>query len=320
MLVKVEDSKVIGRRAEAAEAKPFVVVGIPAFNEEKTIAKVVLKAQKYADKVVVCDDGCSDLTGEIARRLGADVVRHETNLGYGAAIQTLFKRTNELGADVLVTLDGDGQHDPNEIPNVVQPVIEGEADIAVGSRFVDGRLARIVPWYRRAGVKFISRLVDNKTKQGVADAQSGFRAYNGKCLDKLAVAENGMGASVEILISARKQGLRIQEVPAKCDYGGDVRKHVHNPVRHGVNVLMSIVKLVVEDRPLLFLGIPGASCLAVGTFFGVWMLQIYGAEHRIVTNIALASIAFVLIGFFALSTGITLYMISRLAERLDRKR
>jgi glycosyltransferase involved in cell wall biosynthesis len=319
-LAGVEDGKVGLVPRALVSGKPFVVVGIPAFNEEKTVGKVVLQSQKYADKVVVCDDGCSDLTGEIARRLGAEVVRHEKNLGYGAAIQTLFKRAREMGADVLVTLDADGQHDPNEIPNVVQPVIEGEADITVGSRFVDKRLAAIMPWYRRAGIKFISKLVDNKTGQGVADAQSGFRAYNGKCLDKLAVAENGMGASVEILISSRKQGLRIQEVPASCDYGAGLAKHVHNPVRHGTSVLMSIVKLVVEDRPLLFLGIPGMLCLAAGTFFGVWMLQLYGAEHRIVTNIALASVAFVLIGFFMLSTAITLYAISRLAEKTNGMR
>ena len=299
---------------------PRIVVGIPAFNEEKTIAKVVLLSQKYADKVVVCDDGGTDWTGEIARELGADVVRHEKNLGYGAALQTLFRRARELDADVLVTLDGDGQHDPRDIPNVVEPITSGAADITVGSRFINEHLTSIMPWYRRAGVKFISRLVDNDTKQGVGDAQSGFRAYSVKCLDKLVVAENGMGASVEILLSARRNGLRIQEVPATCYYGADLKKHAHNPVRHGADVVFSILKLVVEDRPLLFMGVPGMVCLMAGVFFGVWMLQIYGTKHVIETNVALASIAFVLIGFFLISTGITLYAISRLAERTNAKR
>jgi len=299
---------------------PRIVVGIPVFNVEKTIAKVVLLSQKYADKVVVCDDGGTDMTGEIARGLGADVVRHEKNLGYGAAIQTLFRRARELDADILVTLDGDGQHDPRDIPNVVEPIKNGAADITVGSRFIDKHLTSVMPWYRRAGVKFISRLVDNNTKQGVGDAQSGFRAYSVKCLDKLVVAENGMGASVEILMSARKNGLRIQEVPATCYYGADLKKHVHNPVRHGVSVMMSFVKLVVEDRPLVFMGVPGVLSLMIGAFFGVWLLQIYGAERHIVTNIALASLAFVLVGFFLLSTSITLYAIARLAQRTNGKR
>jgi glycosyltransferase involved in cell wall biosynthesis len=324
MLTESENSKEGLDRGNSVSlgsgAKPFVVVGVPAFNEERTIAKVILRAQKYAGRVVVCDDGSSDLTGEIARRLGADVVTHERNLGYGAAIQTLFRRARELGADVLVTLDGDGQHDPNDIPNVVEPVASGVADIAVGSRFVDERLTSVMPWYRRAGIKFISGLVDRNTKQGVGDAQSGFRAYSGRCLDKLAVAENGMGASVEILLSARRNGLRIQEVPATCYYGADLKKHAHNPVRHGADVVFSILKLVVEDRPLLFMGVPGMVCLMAGVFFGVWMLQIYGMKHVIETNVALASIAFVLIGFFLISTGITLYAISRLAERTNAKR
>jgi len=318
----VEISKSPNVEIEATTAlKHFVVVGIPAFDEEKTIAKVVLESQKYADKVVVCDDGSSDLTGEIALRLGAEVVRHETNLGYGAAIQALFNRARELGADVLVTLDGDGQHDPRDIPNVVEPIKNGAADVTVGSRFIDKHLSSVMPWYRRAGIKFISRLAAsaNNTKHGVQDAQSGFRAYSGKCLDKLVVAENGMGASAEILINARKQGFRIKEVAASCNYSNGVRNHVHNPVRHGASVVMSIVKLVVEDKPLLLLGIPGILFLAAGTFFGTWMLQIYGTQNYIETNIALASLAFVLIGFFMLSTGITLYAIARLAERMNGK-
>lgn len=317
------DSDNVSRReptvAIRSSKSSFIVVGIPAFNEEKTIGKVVLQSQKYADKVVVCDDGSSDLTGELARRLGADVITHAENLGYGGAIHSLFKRARELDADVLVTLDGDGQHDPREIPAVVDPIIRDEADVVVGSRFVDRHMASVMPWHRRAGIKFISRLVNGNTKTGVGDAQSGFRAYGVKSLDKLVIAEYGMGASVEILINARKQGLRVKEVAASCDYSGDVRKHVHNPIRHGAGVIKSIVKLVIEDKPLLILGIPGALSLLIGTVFGVWMLQIYATEHYIITNIALASISFVLIGFFMLSTGITLYAISRLAEKTKER-
>jgi hypothetical protein len=323
-VVEVQNDKIgmvkIGVQQLGVPAKPFIVAGIPAFNEEKTIAKVILRSQKFADKIVVCDDGGSDMTGEISRRLGAEVVRHETNLGYGAAIQTLFERARELGADVLVTLDADGQHDPEDIPNVVKPIIAGSADIAVGSRFTDVRSSSAIPWHRKAGIKLISRIVENNTKQGVADAQSGLRAYSNKSLDKLTMVENGMGASVEILMNARKQGLRVQEVPATCDYDSDLKKHVHNPLVHGADVIMSIVRLMVEERPLSVLGIPGIVCMAGGVFFGVWMLQIYAAEGQIITNIALASIAFVLTGFFAVSTAITLYSISRLAQKMERKR
>ncbi len=119
------------------KTKPFVVVGIPAFNEEQTIARVILDAQKFAGKVVVCDDGSTDYTAKIAEGLGADVVRHEKNGGYGASIKSLFMRAHELNADVFVTLDADGQHEPNEIPCVIKPIVEGAADVVIGSRFVD---------------------------------------------------------------------------------------------------------------------------------------------------------------------------------------
>jgi len=318
MLTDAENGEAVLDKV-AVEAKPFVVVGVPAFNEEKTIARVVLEALKYAGRVVVCDDGSTDLTGDIAERLGADVVRHERNLGYGAAVQSLFRRARELGADVLVTLDADGQHFPSEIPNVVGPIVDGVADVVIGSRFVDERLAYTIPWYRRAGIKFITRLVNNGGKHGVRDAQSGFRAYGRRALEVLSVLENGMGVSAEILMNARKQGLRVCEVSSSCNYDSDVETSTHNPVRHLFDVLVSIVKLVVEDKPLTLLGMPGILCLVVGAVFGVWMLQIYASEHHIVTNIALASIAFILIGFFALSTAITLYAISRLAKKTNSK-
>jgi len=240
-------------------------------------------------------------------------------LGYGAAVQSLFRRARELGADVLVTLDADGQHFPSEIPNVVGPIVDGVADVVVGSRFVDERLSKAMPWYRRAGVKFITRLVNNGAKYGVKDAQSGFRAYSRRALETLVMFEDGMGVSAEILINARKQGLRVCEVSSSCSYDSGVETSTRNPVRHGVDVVMSIVRLVVEDKPLMLLGMPGILCLIVGAVFGVWMLQIYAAEHRIVTNVALASVAFILIGVFALSTAITLYAISRLVEKMNKK-
>jgi len=297
--------------------KPLVVAGIPAHNEEKTIARVILEAQEYADIVLVCDDGSSDLTFKIAEKLGAVVVRHRSNMGYGAAIRSLFENARKLGAGVLVTLDADGQHAAVEIQQILQPILEGKADVAIGSRFLDGLegSSNGLPWYRQIGIKLITKLTASATKYDVSDAQNGFRAYNMAALEKLDLNENGMGVSVEILVKAKEQGLRLAEVPINCKYHGVDETSSQNPVGHGASVLSSLVKLVVEERPLVFLGLPGIFFLVVGIFFGVWMLQIYTMERYIETNIALASLAFVLMGFFALSTGITLYAIRRLAEK-----
>jgi len=310
-------------KAGIVEDKPLVVIGIPAYNEERSIARVVLDAQKYADVVVVCDDGSSDLTCEIAERLGAIVVRHNVNKGYGAAVQSLFKETKRLSADVLVTLDGDGQHDADKTPLMIQPILDDKADVVIGSRFLDGAQKdgdNGLPFYRRLGIKAITKLTTAASKYNVTDAQNGCRAYSRTALEKLSLLENGMGVSVEVLLKAKEQGLRLVEVPLECNYSSVEQPSSHNPIRHGISVVSSLVKLIVEERPLVFLGVPGTIMLAIGMFFGIWMLQIYSIERQIVTNIALASLTFIIMGFFALSTAITLYAILRLAKKTNAKR
>ena len=318
-MVEIQDTRILIDKIVVNEEKPFVVVGIPAFNEEHSIARIVIEAQKFADAVIVCDDGSSDYTAKIAERLGADVVRHEQNLGYGAAIKSLFERALEFGADILVTLDGDGQHDASEIPRVVKPIVQGAADVVIGSRFIDSQGTAEMPFYRKVGAKLITKMVNGSAKHGVSDSQSGFRAYNRQALERLSLSEAGMGASVQILLEASKQNLKISEVPSTCKYeNGNVSTSTENPVTHGISVVMSIIRLIVEERPLTVLGIPGILCLFAGTAFGIWMLQIYAVTHAITTNIALASIAFILIGFFMLSTATTLYAMTRLSQKLEK--
>jgi glycosyltransferase involved in cell wall biosynthesis len=300
----------------ALNKQSVIVVGIPAFNEEKTIARVVIEAQNYSHIVVVCDDGSADMTGKIAERLGAVVVHHKRNRGYGAAMQSLFKRARELNADVLVTLDSDGQHDPAEIPRMIKPIEEGIADVVLGSRFKDENGTVDMPRHRRLGVKVITKLANGSSKNGVSDAQSGFRAYGKHALDCLCVFENGMSASLELLREVKKNGLLVSEVPISCKYGAiGVKTSSEHPVTHGLRLLMSLVMLIVEDKPLTLLGIPGLLFLAAGVSFGVWLMNLYAVHHQIITNVALASISFILIGFFMLSTAITLYAIARLTAK-----
>ena len=321
-MVQINENPVATRNAATDTLhKLSVVVGIPAFNEEKTIARVVLEAQKYAYVVVVCDDGSSDLTGEIAERLGAVVVRHDRNCGYGAALQSLFKRARELKADVLVTLDSDGQHSPAEIPRLVKPIEDGVAEVVFGSRFLDKNGVADMPSYRQFGVKVITKLVNGSGKNGVSDAQSGFRAYSKIALERLgSMSENGMSASVELLRAATRSGLKICEVPISCKYADTVGADTstEHPVSHGIGLIMSIIKLVVEDRPLPYLGLPGIMSIAVGALFGVWMMDMYAKSGQIVTNVALASITFILLGFFMVSTAITLYAIARIGQRVSK--
>jgi glycosyltransferase involved in cell wall biosynthesis len=232
-------------------AKNLVVVGIPAFNEENSIAKVILQAQKHADIVIVCDDGSADMTGEIAERLGAKVIYHERNLGYGAALQSLFEKARELKADVLVTLDSDGQHDASEIPLLIKPIEEGIAGVVLGSRFINKNGSSDMPFYRKIGIKLITKLASSSGKKNVSDAQSGFRAYNKKALECLTFSEKGMGASLELLTSVERNELKVCEVPISCKYivNGNGTS-TQNPIAHGFRLITSIVKIFIENSAL----------------------------------------------------------------------
>ena len=225
---------------------PSIVAGIPAYNEEKTIAEVVLKAGVHVGKVLVCDDGSKDMTQIVARKNGAHVVEHKKNMGYGATMQTLFIKARELGADVLVVFDGDGQHDPDGIPMLVKPVLEGRADIVIGSRFING--ARMnVPLYRRMGILLITLLTKIFSGYAISDAQSGFRAFNRKALEELKITAFGWGSSVEVFFRAHDVGLRIVEVPVNCDYKDYPKASKHEPLRQGISIVASIFSHVIHE-------------------------------------------------------------------------
>lgn len=287
----------------------MIVAAIPAFNKEATIARVVISASKHVDKVLVCDDGSSDMTGEIAERLGAKVVRHERNLGKGAAIRSLFDSAKRLGADVVVTIDADGQHDPDEIPKLVEPILSGEADIVIGSRSLAGSE---MPRYRRVGRRALDRATITAGRVKVADTQSGFRAYSKDAVKSLEVTESGIGVDSEILMKAG--GLRLAEIPIGCKYKG-VKGSTHNPVTHALSVLGTIVMLVGERHPMTFLGLPGLVLICAGLYGWIWVINRYAQVQTLPTGTALVSTILLLIGIFAVFAGLILFTIAGLIKR-----
>ena len=223
---------------------PKVIAAIPAYNEERFIGSVVLVAKKYVSQVIVVDDGSTDNTRQAASASGALVLSHGENKGYGEAIRHCFETAKENGVDVLVTLDGDSQHDPAEIPILVAPILKGEANLVIGSRFlksVQGTRQTNMPRYRKFGIAIITGLFNIGSKVRVSDAQSGFRAYSRRILDTVSLTEKGMGVSVEVIVKAREKGLIIQEVPISCSYHS--RSSTLNPVYHGLAVTLAVVKL-----------------------------------------------------------------------------
>ncbi len=364
---------------KGSEGSNMIVAAIPAYNEEKTIAKVILLAQKHVDKIIVCDDGSTDLTTDIARKMDALVIQHSTNLGYGAAIQSLFDKARVLDADIMLTLDADGQHNPKEIPKLLKSIQNDDVDIVIGSRFLEETNSE-VPRYRRLGIMLITKLSNGPLKGKISDAQSGFRAYNKKAIQSLKLEEKGMGISAEILVKAGRQNLKVSEVPIGTRYKG-IQTSTHNPLRHGWNVIAAILKLILYEKPLqflgipgtmlflggllmgvifyynyyltperpfipvffylsivlilagslaiftatcaraqkplLYLGLPGVACFVIGFWFGTFTIRTYLAEQRVVTNMAVASITFIFLGMFTVSTAINMLRAER--QRSSRR-
>ena len=280
-----------------------IIVGIPAFNEEKNIAAIMTRLSDVADTVIVCNDGSSDLTSNIAEKMGAVVVNHEKNLGYGGAIRSIFTKAKNVEGDVLVTFDADGQHRVEDIENVVAPIINQEADIVIGSRFLDDESD--VPNYRKLGIKVITQVTNASIKQKLTDSQSGFRAYNKKILDSIQLSDLGMGISTEILIKASSNGYRITEVPIKINYYGDTS--THNPVTHGTSVLISTIKFTSIEHPLKFYGIPSVIFLIIGSIFTYFTFSFYAEVGRLNPNLALLAMGTILIGIVLLISAILLF-------------
>ena len=280
-----------------------ITIGIPAYNEEKNIAKIIVQLKKVADQILVCDDGSTDSTSEIAESLGAIVIKHPKNLGYGSAIRSIFLKSREINAEVLVTIDADGQHKIEDVKKVTKPIVDGQADISIGSRFLEE--GDNAPKYRKLGINIITKVTDSSLSEKITDAQSGFRAYNNKVLQSLTPSDSGMGISTEILIKSSNLGLKIAEVPTKIQYEGETSSQ--NPISHGTGVLISTLKYISIERPLVFYGIPSFIFFIIGLTFTFFAVQYYAEIGRLNTNLTLIAGGTLLIGVVLVVTTILLY-------------
>jgi glycosyltransferase involved in cell wall biosynthesis len=292
---------------EQPKDKPKIIAAIPCFNEERCIGSVVVKTKKYVDEVIVVDDGSTDATSEIAAGVGATVQQHGRNRGYGASIQSALGKGKQLGADVLVILDGDGQHDPRDIPKLVKPLLDGEADVVVGSRFLGS--GKKPPLYRRLGQRVLTTITNVGSGQRISDSQSGFRAYSAKALKELNLAEDGMSISSEMQFAIKKSGLRVAEVPINVSYTGGAKR---SPVGHGVSVLSRVFVLFSLRQPLLLFGVPGIALLVGGLVLGVHVLSVYSATKELAVGYALETILLCLAGLLALFTALMLQAMKEL--------
>jgi glycosyltransferase involved in cell wall biosynthesis len=284
-----------------------ITVILPAYNEEVSIGSIVLLTRFYADNIIVIDDGSADRTAEIARKAGAEVIVHETNTGKGGALKTGFKAAADLGADIIVTMDSDGQHNPADIPKLVAPIIEGNADIVNGSRYLNG-LGKNTPVYRRVGQTILDRFTNMNSGVKITDSQSGFRAFAASTKDAFRFDAQGMAIESEMLADAGKAGLRIKEVEIGVRY--DVDGSTLNPIKHGLEVFVTVLKDIEFSKPLYYFTVPGLSLGIGGLFMGAHFLQIFVSGGGLQFGPTILMILLIIVGTFMALTGILLHSVS----------
>jgi len=295
-------------RAVTDDTKPKVprlAVVIPAYNEAKTIAEVVKGAAKYAEEVIVVDDGSTDGTAFVAKAAGAYVIRHPTNRGYGAALGVGITTAAMNGADVIAYLDADGQHDPDDIPKVVAPILRKDADLVIGSRFLKKESKEKIPKYRTVGQKALNLATNVTSENGISDSQSGFRCITREAVYKMDLKDDGMGFSSRMILEANRLGLRIVEVPIEVRYEG-LETSTIKPMRHGTQVLASIIRAVRDDHPLLYFGVGGLIITLIGVIAGLYSISQFIAMKALPFLPSLIGVLFFFLGLISIFAGIIL--------------
>src|SRR5436309_3119276 len=288
-----------------------ILVAIPAFNEGATIGSVVMKARQFSSEVIVVDDGSSDDTAETAAMAGAHVIQHARNLGKGVAIRSAWLYAREYAPEALVLIDGDHQHDPNDIPRLVETILSGKSDLVIGVRW--GKTSRM-PIYRRMGKRALDYATAAAAKNGMlTDSQSGYRAFSRQALEALEPTENGLSIESQLLLEAQERNLRIEEVRIDSRY--DLDGSTISAGKHGTIVLGRIIVLVSEKRPLFFFGVPGAMFLVVAAIIASIVLETFITSRVVAQGYASLVVLFGTVGFVSIFIGLTLNALKRLTDR-----
>jgi glycosyltransferase involved in cell wall biosynthesis len=297
-----------------------LVIALPALNESDNLPGVLRSLPRELPgvediRLVVVDDGSTDATASIAREEGASVIRHPRTLGVGKAFQSALKEALRIEADILVTMDADGQFDTGEIPDLVAPILRGEADFVTGTRFAGASRPPNMPRVKYWGNRLVTRFLRHFTMRGLTDVSCGFRAYSREALYNL----NLFGRftyTQETILDLSFKDLRLVEVPVSVRYFPDRKSRVATSVpRYGVNAFKIIVRTARDFKPMRFFGVLGVLVFLLGLALDGWLLAYF------LQNGSFSPYKFV--GFVGVTlnvAGILVFGLALLADMLDRMR
>lgn len=221
-----------------------ICIVIPAYNAEETLGGVFSRIPEGDyQRVIVVDDGSSDKTAEVAIKHEAELIRHQSNRGYGGAQKTGYKRALELEADLIVLLHADAQYAPEEMPVLIEAVVDQNADIVLGSRVLGGQMLQGgMPVIRYIGNRLLTKIENLALGTDISEFHTGYRVYTSRALKTLNFDDyaDGFHFDTEILIEAKDKGLRIVEVPISTTYAGE-RSYL-NPITYGIQILLLILR------------------------------------------------------------------------------
>jgi glycosyltransferase involved in cell wall biosynthesis len=245
-----------------------IVAVIPALNEEKSIRTVVQETRSHVRNVIVVDDGSTDLTGRIARKEKALVISHHRPMGLGKSMSDGINEALRLGADIIVQLDADRQHNPSEIPMILAPLLEDRSDVVVGSRFLGGNDAGM-PWIKRIGNRIFSLLLSRMCDSRITDSQSGFRAYRSEVARGINLISS-FSYTQEFLFQAHQNGYRLTEIPVRVEARAHGKsKVVKSIIGYTIRQLLTLFRIYRDYEPLKTFSLVSLLILMGGILFGV---------------------------------------------------
>jgi glycosyltransferase involved in cell wall biosynthesis len=289
-----------------------IIVVIPAYNEAQSIENIISKTRELSTFIIVVDDGSSDGTSELCKSLNVGVIRNARRMGKGIALKRGIIEAIRYDPDIVVTIDADGQHDPYDMPKLLAPILNAEADIVIGSRYLNSAM-RELPYRRRVGLSIINGLNTLLTRTHVKDSQSGFRAYDKSAVEQIITfTSTGYGVETEQLALADSYGFRIVEVPVTIRYKGLKKTSNTNSFLHGGIIIFTIIRILFEKRPLTLFGLSGVGLLIAALGTGTQMLGIFNETRYFSIPLGLVTLGLVLCGGFLILVSIIFYTLSKM--------